>query len=93
MLWRAYQLKEALRAVFAGDLPGRHEGLNNKIRTMTRRADGLHSPEAALALVMLTCGPTTLTLPNHTAPHPHSRQKGFSCWRRPAVEISRPELS
>ena len=112
-LWRAYQLKEALRAVFAGDLPigdvmdlldrwcsraqrsripefvktaatirkhkdgitaaierklsnGRHEGLNNKIRTMTRRAYGFHSPEAALALIMLTCGPTTLTLPYHT---------------------------
>jgi transposase len=107
-LWRACQLKEALRAVFAGALPtadvmdlidrwcsraqrsripdfvkaaatirkrkdgiysaierrlsnGRHEGLNNKIRTMTRRAYGFHSPEAALALVMLTCGPTTLT--------------------------------
>jgi transposase len=118
-LWRAYQLKEALRAVFAGDLPpadvmdlidrwcsraqrsripdfvkaaatirknkdgisaaierrlsnGRHEGLNNKIRTMTRRAYGFHSPEAALALVMLTCGPTTLTLPYHTGSHPHS---------------------
>src|ERR1019366_3584426 len=42
---------------------GRHEGLNNKIRTMTRRAYGSHSPEAALALIMLTCGPTTLTLP------------------------------
>lgn len=113
VLWRAYQLKESLRAVFAGDLPnvdvmelldrwcsraqrsripefvktaatirknkagitaaierqlsnGRHEGLNNKIRTMTRRAYGFHSPEAALALIMLTCGPTTLTLPYHT---------------------------
>ena len=49
---------------------GRHEGLNNKIRTMTRRAYGFHSPEAALALVMLTCGPTTLTLPYHTGSHP-----------------------
>ena len=112
-LWRAYQLKEALRAIFAGDLTqaqvlellarwcsraqrcripdfvktaqtirkhtagitaaisrklsnGRHEGLNNKIRTMTRRAYGFHSPEAALALIMLTCGPTTLKLPYHT---------------------------
>jgi hypothetical protein len=26
-------------------------------------AYGFHSPEAALALIMLTCGPTTLTLP------------------------------
>lgn len=112
-LWRAYQLKEALRAVFAGDLApsevmdlldrwcsraqrcripdfvkaaatirknkdgiaaaierglsnARHEGLNNKIRTMARRAYGFHSPEAALALIMLTCGPVTLTLPYHT---------------------------
>lgn len=112
-LWRAYQLKEALRAVFAGDLHrddvmdlldrwcsraqrcripqfvkaaatirknkdgitaaisrglsnARHEGLNNKIRTMTRRAYGFHSPQAALALIMLTCGPVNLTLPYHT---------------------------
>jgi transposase len=113
VLWRAYQLKESLRAVFAGDLDtadalevldrwcsrarrsripefvkaaktirknragiaaaiehglanARHEGLNNKIRTMTRRAYGFHSPEAALALIMLTCGPIVLTLPYHT---------------------------
>ena len=37
---------------------------------MTRRAYGFHSPEAALALDMLTCGPTTLTLPYHTGSHP-----------------------
>jgi transposase len=113
VLWRAYQLKEALRAVFAGDLEpgavmelldrwcsraqrsripdfvkaartirahkngiaaavnrglanGRHEGLNNKVRTMTRRAYGFHSPEAALALIMLGCGPVKLELPYHT---------------------------
>ena len=112
-LWRAYQLKEALRAVFAGDLTaqevielldrwcsrarrsripefvkaartigthtdgitaaidrgmsnGRHEGLNNKIRTMMNRAYGFHSAEAALALIMLACGPITLDLPYHT---------------------------
>lgn len=112
-LWRAYQLKEALRAIFAGDLAptqvmdllsrwcsraqrsripdfvkaaqtirkhtdgiaaaidrklsnGRHEGLNNKIRTLTRRAYGFHSPEAALALIMISCGPTTLKLPYQT---------------------------
>lgn len=109
-LWRAYQLKEALRAIFSGDLDpddvidlirrwcsrasrsripdfvkagktirkhltgitaaitrglsnGPHEGLNRKIRTMIMRAYGFHTPEAALALVMLTCGPTTLKLP------------------------------
>jgi transposase len=112
-LWRAYAMKESLRAVFAGDLNpeevlellqrwcsraqrsripefvktattirkhtdgiaaavnrglanGRHEGLNNKIRTMTRRSYGFHTPEAALSLIMLACGPVTLTLPYHT---------------------------
>lgn len=121
VLWRAYQLKEALREVFAGDLDtdtvgrlldrwcsraqrsripefvkaartirkhragidaaierglsnGRHEGLNNKIRLIMRRAYGFHSPQAALALVLLACGPVTLTLPYHTSSHPHSRQ-------------------
>jgi len=120
-LWRAYQLKEALRAVFAGDLTaaevmelldrwcsraqrsripefvkagrtirkhkdgitaavdrgmsnGRHEGLNNKIRTMVNRAYGFHSAEATLALIMLACGPVKLELPYHTGAHPHSRQ-------------------
>ena len=113
VLWRAYQLKEALRAVFAGDLDpaevmdllrrwcaraqrsripefvkaaktirthragihaavthglanGRHEGLNNKIRTMINRAYGFHTAEAALALIMLSCGPINLQLPYHT---------------------------
>lgn len=112
-LWRAYQLKESLRAVFAGDLDptdtsimldrwcskaqrsripefvktartirkhrdgidaaidrglsnGRQEGLNNKVRLIIRRAYGFHSPEAALAAVMLTCGPVNLQLPYHT---------------------------
>lgn len=121
VLWRAYQLKEALRAVFAGDLDqgtvgqlldrwcsraqrsripefvkaartirthragidaaiehglsnGRQEGLNNKVRLLIRRAYGFHSPEAALALVMLACGPVNLTLPYHTGGNPHSRQ-------------------
>jgi len=121
VLWRAYQLKEALREVFAGDLDpatvahlldrwcsraqrsripefvkaartirkhrsgvdaaierglsnGRHEGLNNKVRLLIRRAYGFHSPEAALALIQLACGPVTLELPYHTSRHPHSRQ-------------------
>jgi transposase len=121
ILWRAYQLKEALREVFAGDLDpdtvahllnrwcsraqrsripefvkaartirthrggidaainrglsnGRQEGLNNKVRLIIRRAYGFHSPEAALALVQLACGPVTLALPYHTSRHPHSRQ-------------------
>jgi transposase len=112
-LWRAYQLKESLRAVFAGDLDstdtsvladrwcskaqhsrihefvktartiqkhrdgintaidrglsnGRQEGLNNKVRLIIRRAYGFHSPESALATVMLACGPVNLKLPYHT---------------------------
>lgn len=118
--WRAYALKEGLRAVFAGDLSAieaaelldrwcvkasrsrleplvtlagtirthrdgilaalrlginnaRVEALNNKVRLITRRAYGFHSAEAALALVMLACGPITLRLPNEqTHVHPHS---------------------
>lgn len=114
ILWTAYELKEALRAIFAGDLTpaevdtmithwchladksglaefitvadtlhqrragiiaachrglsnGRHEGLNNKIRTMTRRAYRFHSAQAALALILLACGPVKPELPYHNA--------------------------
>ena len=110
-VWRAYTLKEAFRAIFAGDLTaeaveelidrwisrasrsrlpafvkaaksirkhrdgllaairlninnGRAEGLNNVVRLIFRRARGFHSVEAALALVMLSCGPITLQLPH-----------------------------
>ena len=111
-LSRAYQRKEELRAIFAGDLDpdqtmelldrwcaraqrsrlepfvkaartfrahrhgilaaiarglsnGRLEGLNRRVRLIVRRAFGFHSATAALALVMLSCGPITLTLPWH----------------------------
>jgi transposase len=110
-VWRAYTLKEALRAIFAGGLTpidvavlidrfcsraarsrlapfvrlgqtirkhaagilaairtginqARVEALNNKARLIARRAYGFHSPRAALALIHLTCGPITLTLPH-----------------------------
>lgn len=110
-VWRAYTLKEAFRAIFAGDLTteqvtelidrwisrasrsrlpafvkaaktirkfrdgilaairlginnGRAEGLNNVVRLIFRRARGFHSPQAALALVMLSCGPITILLPH-----------------------------
>jgi transposase len=109
-VWRAYTLKEAFRAIFAGDLTadaveelidrwisrasrsrlpafvkvaktirkfrdgllaaiklkinnGRAEGLNNVVRLIIHRARGFHSADAALALVMLSCGPITLRLP------------------------------
>jgi transposase len=114
-VWRAYTLKEAFRAIFAGDLSieqvselidrwvsrasrsrlpafvkaaktirrhrdgilaairlginnGRAEGLNNVVRLIIHRARGFHSADAALALVMLTCGPITLQLPHERAP-------------------------
>lgn len=110
-VWRAYSLKEAFRAIFAGDLDqdqtatvldrwcskasrsrlpafirvaktirnhrdgilaaiglginnARAEGLNNHVRLITRRAYGFHSARAALALVMLSCGPIELRLPH-----------------------------
>lgn len=109
-MWRGYQLKEAGREIFAGDLDpteaielidrwcsraqrsrlapfvkaaatvrkhrdgilaairyrlsnGLIEGLNNKVRLIIRRAYGFHSADAALALVMLSCGPIELRLP------------------------------
>lgn len=117
-LARAYDLKEALRAVFAGDLDnaevidmlgkwcgwaqrcrikefvrvgttirahlegiaaavdrgltnGTHEGLNTKVRLITRRAYGFRTAENALAMILLACGPVTLELPYHTHTHPH----------------------
>ncbi len=110
-VWRGYALKEAFRAIFAGDLDqdtvaamldrwcskasrsrlppfvkvaktirkfregilaainlginnARPEGLNNHVRLITRRAYGFHSAEAALSLVMLSCGPIQLRLPH-----------------------------
>ncbi|MGH2718965.1 MAG: ISL3 family transposase [Actinomycetota bacterium] len=110
-LWRAYALKEALRAVFAGDLSeadvamllerfcskasrsgikafvtvaktirkhftgilaavrlgvnnARHEGLNARVRLITKRAYGFHSARAALGLIMLTLGPIEHVLPH-----------------------------
>jgi transposase len=53
-----------LAAIRLGITQGRTEALNNKVRLITRRAYGFHSASAALALVMLTCGPITLTLPH-----------------------------
>lgn len=47
-------------AIEHGLANGRHEGLN-KVRLIIRRVYGFHSPEAALVLIMLTCGPTNLS--------------------------------
>ena len=114
-IWRAYEMKEQFRAIFAGDLTrqqatelldrwcaraqrsrlspfikaartmrhrrdlilnaiehgisnGRVEGLNTKVRLITRRAYGFHSADAALALVMLGAGPINLKLPHEQPP-------------------------
>jgi transposase len=45
----------------------RAEALNNKAKLIVRRAYGFHSANAALALIHLTCGPNTLTLPHQQA--------------------------
>ena len=116
-VWRAYTLKEALRAIFQPGLSiddvdvllerfisrarrsrlqpfvrlaatiarhrdgilaaialgvtnARAEALNNKVGLIVRRAYGFHSPHAALALIMLACGPVDLRLPHELHPHP-----------------------
>jgi transposase len=53
-----------LAALRLGINNARAEGLNSVVRLIFNRARGFHSPEAALALVMLTCGPITLQLPH-----------------------------
>lgn len=53
-----------LAAVRLGITNARTEALNNKVRLITRRAYGFHSANAAIALVMLTCGPITLQPPH-----------------------------
>jgi transposase len=53
-----------LAAIRLGINQGRTEALNNKVRLITRRAYGFHTAEAALALVLLTCGPITLQPPH-----------------------------
>ena len=53
-----------LDAIRLGINQGRTEALNNKVRLITRRAYGFHSAKAALALVLLTCGPIALHLPH-----------------------------
>lgn len=47
---------------------GRAEGLNTVVRLITRRAFGFHSSQAALALIMLCCGPVQLRLPHERSP-------------------------
>ena len=59
-----------LAAIRLGITQGRTEALNNKVRLITRRAYGFHTANAALALVLLTCGPINLALPHQLHLHP-----------------------
>ena len=45
---------------------GRHEALNAKARLLMNRARGFHTAHAALALILLACGPNQPQLPYHT---------------------------
>jgi transposase len=58
-----------LAAIGLGINNARAEALNNKVRLITRRAYGFHSADAALALIMLTCGPIELRLPHEVHLH------------------------
>lgn len=58
-----------LAAARLGLTNARAEALNNKVRLITRRAYGFHSANAALALVLLTCGPITLQPPHELHLH------------------------
>jgi transposase len=53
-----------INALRLGLTHGRVEGLNNRVRLFVRRAYGFHSADAALGLVMLSCGPIDLKLPH-----------------------------
>ncbi len=53
-----------LNAIEHGIANARNEGFNTKVRLIIRRAYGFHSGDAALALVMLACGPINLELPH-----------------------------
>jgi transposase len=53
-----------LNTIEHGISKGPVEGLNTKVRLIIRRAYGLHTADAALALVMLGAGPIDLKLPH-----------------------------
>ena len=59
-----------LAAVRLGVNNARHEALNRRVRMIVSRLCGLHSANAALALVMLTVVPVTHVLPQERAAGP-----------------------
>lgn len=57
-----------LAAIELGLSNGRLEGLNSKVRLLSHRAFGFHSPDAILALIALCC--SGIDVPLHTDGHP-----------------------
>ena len=53
-----------LAAIRLGVNNARHEGLNRRCGSMSIRAYGFHSANAALGLIMLTLGPIEHVLPH-----------------------------
>jgi transposase len=68
----ARTIKEHLEGIVAyvatGFSNGRAEGLNGKVRTITRRAFGLHSAASLIALIFLCCSGIVVTLPLRAGP-------------------------
>lgn len=52
-----------LAAIELGVSNGRLEGLNSKIRLLSHRAYGFHSPDALIAMIYLCCSNITINLP------------------------------
>jgi transposase len=53
-----------LAAIRLGLTNARLEGLHNKIRLLSHRSYGFHSPQALIALIYLCCGGITITPPH-----------------------------
>ena len=61
--------REGIRAAvrFGVNTAG-HEGLNRRVRPMVNRAYGFHSANGALALIMVTLGPSEHIVPHERQP-------------------------
>ena len=55
--------QDALAAVRLGLSNARLEGLNSKVRLISRRRYGFHGPEPLISLIYLCAGGGTITLP------------------------------
>jgi transposase len=65
-----------LAYVATGLSNGRAEGVNGKVRTITRRAYGFHGPWSLVALIFICCSGIVVTLPHRwpdAAMHPLNR--------------------